>query len=285
MREQIIAQISLGITSGDLKAGEKLPSTRELARRFSIHQNTISTAYRQLAEQNLVEFKKGSGVYVCENGGNLPSLSALDKLINRFFQDAAAKGFSIVEVKKALQTYLLEKPLTDFIVVESEPNLRKILIEEISAAVNRKIEGIALENADKQRTENESEVWLMFDKPEIAGKKLPPNVTCVFLKANSVPGSMTGKQRPAENDLIAVVSGWEKFLTLAKMFLVAARVAPETLILRSTNQADWKNGLQTASMIICDSASAKDFPNDKRVKIFRLIADSSLEEIKNYIEQ
>jgi hypothetical protein len=33
------------LLSGDLKPGERLPSTRELARRFSIHPNTVSAGY------------------------------------------------------------------------------------------------------------------------------------------------------------------------------------------------------------------------------------------------
>lgn len=283
MREQIITQVSLGITSGDLKAGEKLPSTRELARRFQIHQNTISNAYRQLAEQNLVEFKKGSGVYICEKGNNLSRISALDQLINCFFQDAAAKGFANEEIKAALQKHLTAKPPTHFVVVESEPNLRKILIEEISNVVNRQVEGVPRENLAERRTGNDAEVWLMFDNQTISQTTLPPNVTCVFLQANSVPDSMTGKQPPSETDLIAIVSGWEKFLTLAKMFLLAVRIAPETLVLRSTNESNWKNGLQTASMIICDSSSAKEFPDDERVRIFRLIADASLEKLRESI--
>jgi DNA-binding transcriptional regulator YhcF (GntR family) len=49
LREQLATQIVLGITSGDLKSGERLPNTRELARRFSIHSNTVSAAYRELA--------------------------------------------------------------------------------------------------------------------------------------------------------------------------------------------------------------------------------------------
>ena len=45
LREQLIAQIKLAILSQDLKPGQKLPSTRELARRFKIHANTVSAAY------------------------------------------------------------------------------------------------------------------------------------------------------------------------------------------------------------------------------------------------
>jgi DNA-binding transcriptional regulator YhcF (GntR family) len=36
IREQLITQIRLAILSDDLKPGQKLPSTRELARRFRI---------------------------------------------------------------------------------------------------------------------------------------------------------------------------------------------------------------------------------------------------------
>jgi len=43
---QLVTQVSLAILSGDLKPGDRLPSTRELARRFCIHPNTVSAGYR-----------------------------------------------------------------------------------------------------------------------------------------------------------------------------------------------------------------------------------------------
>ncbi|MEO6393118.1 MAG: GntR family transcriptional regulator, partial [Pyrinomonadaceae bacterium] len=49
LREQLAAQIILGVVSGDLAPGQRLPSTRELARRYEIHANTVSAAYRNLA--------------------------------------------------------------------------------------------------------------------------------------------------------------------------------------------------------------------------------------------
>ena len=48
LREQVVAQITLGILSGDLAPGERLPSIRELSRRFDLHANTVSAGYRQL---------------------------------------------------------------------------------------------------------------------------------------------------------------------------------------------------------------------------------------------
>ena len=61
---QLATQVMLAILSGDLRTGDRLPSTRELARRFSIHPNTISAGYRQLAREGWTEFRHGSGVFV-----------------------------------------------------------------------------------------------------------------------------------------------------------------------------------------------------------------------------
>ena len=61
VREQLVTQIRLGVLSGDLRAGQRLPSTRELARRFHVHANTVSAAYRELEKQRWVESRRGSG--------------------------------------------------------------------------------------------------------------------------------------------------------------------------------------------------------------------------------
>ncbi len=60
LREQLTTQIMLGIVSEDLRVGQRLPSTRELARRFRIHANTVSAAYRELAKQGWLALHKNS---------------------------------------------------------------------------------------------------------------------------------------------------------------------------------------------------------------------------------
>src|SRR5450755_755997 len=71
------------ILSDDLAPGQRLPSTRELARRFRLHPNTVSAGYRQLERERWVEFRHGSGVYVGERKPELAPSSALalDQLI------------------------------------------------------------------------------------------------------------------------------------------------------------------------------------------------------------
>ncbi len=65
IRVQLEAQIILGILSNDLEAGQRLPSTRELARRYKIHSNTVSATYRQLAAKGWVDFRKAAA---CSSG-------------------------------------------------------------------------------------------------------------------------------------------------------------------------------------------------------------------------
>jgi DNA-binding transcriptional regulator YhcF (GntR family) len=283
VREQLVTQIFLGIVSRDLKAGEKLPSTRELARRFQIHPNTISAAYRELAERSLVEFKKGSGVYVRENENSALLESELDRIITKFFQDAAARGFTLNEIKARLSKRLAASSPTHFLLVESNSELREILAEEIRAATGKRVESTSLEDFSDNFSPRDAQIAAMFDEAEKLREILPSDESCIVLKANSVPDSMIGETRPSEDSLIAVVSRWETFLDLAKMFLIAARIAPDTLLLRSANEPNWKNGLQSVSLIICDSATAKEFAEDKRVRVFRVIADSSLEELRESV--
>ncbi|MGW2207351.1 GntR family transcriptional regulator [Streptomyces sp. NPDC001774] len=54
------------IESGELRSGDKLPSERALAQRYSAARNTAREAVRLLAEQGLVTAKHGSGVFVRE---------------------------------------------------------------------------------------------------------------------------------------------------------------------------------------------------------------------------
>src|SRR4026207_2551740 len=96
IREQLVTQIVLGIVSNDLKIAERLPSTRDLARRYDVHANTVSAAYRELARRGWVEFRKGSGVYVRpQNDEKLEGQLALDQIVARFLKTTRAQGYSL----------------------------------------------------------------------------------------------------------------------------------------------------------------------------------------------
>ena len=70
---QIVEQVKYQIAAGQLSAGQKLPSIRELAAELSINTRTVVKAYEQLKAEGLAVMRQGQGVFVTENQATSPS--------------------------------------------------------------------------------------------------------------------------------------------------------------------------------------------------------------------
>lgn len=62
LREQTVS----AILDGSLKEGEPLPSVRQVAIDFQINPLTVSKAYQSLVDDELVEKRRGVGMFVVE---------------------------------------------------------------------------------------------------------------------------------------------------------------------------------------------------------------------------
>lgn len=62
LRERIVQLI----LEGALAAGDALPSVRQVAADYRINPLTVSKAYQELSEENIVEKRRGLGLYVNE---------------------------------------------------------------------------------------------------------------------------------------------------------------------------------------------------------------------------
>ncbi len=63
---QIASRIRLAVASGELRAGESLPSVRQLAIRLRVNPATVVQAYRDLEREGFVEMRQGAGTFVRE---------------------------------------------------------------------------------------------------------------------------------------------------------------------------------------------------------------------------
>lgn len=279
VREQIVTQIKLGVATRDLLPGEKLPSTRELARRFGIHPNTVSAAYRELVDGAVIEFRKGSGLFIRERSHAEEPPVSIDGLMASFVAAASAAGFNRSEIKAAMEKWSGGDDLRKLLIVESDAGLRSIMEEEIGLRCAISTSSITLEEFLAGRYDKSAIIAALFDEKDKMQTALGPGQTAVFMEANSASNAMLGSERPDKANLIAVVSGWAQFIEFATVYLVAAKIDPEALIIRSTSDGNWKAGLEAAQIIICDSFAAKNFPSDRRVRIFRLIKDESMERL------
>ncbi|WP_026395808.1 PLP-dependent aminotransferase family protein [Acetobacterium malicum] len=66
LAEQIYHELKESIFSGELKADEKLPSTRGLSEFLSVSRNVVMEAYEQLWAEGYLYAKEGSGTYVSD---------------------------------------------------------------------------------------------------------------------------------------------------------------------------------------------------------------------------
>ncbi|MBY0573671.1 MAG: GntR family transcriptional regulator [Undibacterium sp.] len=65
---QLKERVVMMILDGSLKAGDALPSVRQIAADFQLNPITISRAYQELVDENIVEKRRGLGMYVIEGG-------------------------------------------------------------------------------------------------------------------------------------------------------------------------------------------------------------------------
>lgn len=61
---QVYLQLREAILDGRLRAGEPLPSSRELARRLAVSRNTVVVAYERLLAEGFLKSRAGAGTYV-----------------------------------------------------------------------------------------------------------------------------------------------------------------------------------------------------------------------------
>lgn len=288
VREQLATQIILGIVSDDLKPGQKLPSTRELARRFKIHSNTVSAAYRDLAARGWVEPRKGSGIYVCQHpSDNLSNARLdLDQLISIFLQAARERGYSLREIQTRIKRLLEAQPPDRFLVIEADEELREILVAEIKEATGFRVSGAGSEVcASPSMLAGAAPVALYGQEGERTRAALQPGINCLLLHSRSVPASMQGSEPPPPDALVSVVSRWPEFLRWSRTMLVAAGIDPTALSFRDARTRGWQRGLRSSAFVITDALTATQIPNGCDVRVFRIIADSSLDELRSFIQQ
>ena len=64
---QVVNSIKADIVNGNLKCGDKLPSGRDLAIKYTINPNTSARVYQELELQGACFTKRGMGTYVTED--------------------------------------------------------------------------------------------------------------------------------------------------------------------------------------------------------------------------
>ena len=96
LAQVVASQLAASILDGELKAGDKLPSERELMKQLSVSRATLREALKALSENRLIEARKGVGSFVL----------ALDR--NNYVQ--AAELALVAHASSRLKIHLYRRP-------------------------------------------------------------------------------------------------------------------------------------------------------------------------------
>jgi DNA-binding transcriptional regulator YhcF (GntR family) len=284
LREQLVTQVVLGILCKDLGPGQQLPSTRELARRFHLHPNTVSAGYRQLEQELWVEVRHGSGVYVRDSKPEVPlsPALALDQLIAQLFRSARKLGAPLPSVRARLRQWLELQPPDDFLLIETDEELRRIVVAEMQQAVTFPVRTCSLKDAHFLEALEGAIPVALPSKAAAVRRELPAGTELLTLRIRSIPTSLERWLPAPSAALVGVASRWPDFLKLARTMLIAAGFPSEGLVFRDARKPNWQRGLNQAAAVVCDSVTAAELPKGPLAIVFPLLSEPSLEELRRY---
>ena len=112
---QIIDQVTGGVASGTLAAGDQLPTVRQVSVDLAINPNTVMRAYRELEIRGLLETQQGTGTFISRQK---PKRATAER--QRQLSQLAADCIALADAIHTLLSHIRYDPQDD---VPSQPAL------------------------------------------------------------------------------------------------------------------------------------------------------------------
>lgn len=114
---QVVEQVQRRVASGQLQAGDELPSVRAVAERHAINPMTVSKAYSLLEAEGLLERRRGLGMVVAHSAAPRHSprerLALLEPALAAAALQAQQLGIAPEQALQAFERQLAAQQPTD----------------------------------------------------------------------------------------------------------------------------------------------------------------------------
>jgi GntR family transcriptional regulator len=104
---QLERAIRVAMAARHLKAGDQLPTVRQLAVALRVNANTVAKVYSHLERAGALETRRGVGTFVAAvpaAGGDAIRRADLRAIVSRALAEASARGFSADELSRELHS-------------------------------------------------------------------------------------------------------------------------------------------------------------------------------------
>src|SRR5580692_3671353 len=98
---QIIDQVLGGVAAGTLRAGDQLPTVRQLAVDLAINPNTVVRAYRELEIREVLATQQGRGTFLTDKKPPVDGVERgrrLGQICGELLARAGAEGIELADI-------------------------------------------------------------------------------------------------------------------------------------------------------------------------------------------
>lgn len=107
---QLVAQVHVALSYGDLAEGDRLPSARDLAQSLDLNIHTVLHAFQILRDEGVVELRRGRGAIITARNstGGTREADGLQQALRHYIEAGTAAGLPpealITLLKEALRS-------------------------------------------------------------------------------------------------------------------------------------------------------------------------------------
>ena len=104
---QVINELKKKMVKGELKPGEKMPSSRDLAVEYKVNQNTAARIYREMDMQGYCFTRRGIGTFVSEEENMFQDLKKemASELLKNFMHEMKGLGYKKDDIIDQIADY------------------------------------------------------------------------------------------------------------------------------------------------------------------------------------
>jgi GntR family transcriptional regulator len=113
---QIIEDFKQKLVNGTYKAGQEIPSRRELAHKLGVNPNTVQRAYREMEEMKLIKTLRGQGSIMTDDAAVIRQVEAemIHSVVSDFLETMRAFGKTDGEIFTLVQEYISKEAANDY---------------------------------------------------------------------------------------------------------------------------------------------------------------------------
>lgn len=93
---QLADQVKQGVAGGLLKAGDRLPSVRDLALELTVNPHTVAKAYQELEREGVIEIPRGKGAFIATpKEAALPDQAERERILGETIERLTAEAYRL----------------------------------------------------------------------------------------------------------------------------------------------------------------------------------------------